>query len=118
MISKPYNPYSQFMNLQLPFASKKTPPSQTSQPNPLSQFASGMVSTKDLIAPDALEVDFNFIKIGDRYLRTVFIAGYPRFVSANWLSPLINFNHSLDVSMFIYPVEGKAIMDDLRRKIT
>ncbi len=106
------------MNLQLPFASKKTPPSQTSQPNPLSQFASGMVSTKDLIAPDALEVDFNFIKIGDRYLRTVFIAGYPRFVSANWLSPLINFNHSLDVSMFIYPVEGKAIMDDLRRKIT
>ena len=106
------------MNLQLPFASKKTPPSQTSQPNPLSQFASGMVSTKDLIAPDALEVDFNFIKIGDRYLRTVFIAGYPRFVSANWLSPLINFNHSLDVSMFIYPIEGKGVLDDLRRKIT
>src|SRR3990167_5611100 len=77
-----------------------------------------MVSTKDLIAPDALEVDFNFIKIGGRYLRPIFIAGYPRFVSANWLSPLINFNHSLDVSMFIYPVEGKAIMDDLRRKIT
>lgn len=84
----------------------------------LEQFASGMVSTKDLIAPEAVEIDFNHIKIGENYARTLFIAGYPRFVSANWLSPLINFDHALDVSMFIYPIEGKAIMDDLRRKIT
>jgi len=77
-----------------------------------------MVSTQDLIAPEALEVDFNHLKIGEKYTRTLFIAGYPRFVSANWLSPLINFDHALDVSMFIYPIEGKAIMDDLRRKIT
>ncbi|KKT64805.1 MAG: Type IV secretory pathway VirB4 subunit, partial [Candidatus Woesebacteria bacterium GW2011_GWA2_44_33] len=39
-------------------------------------------------------------------------------VTANWLSPLINFDHSLDVSMFIYPIEGKGVLDDLRRKIT
>lgn len=82
------------------------------------QFASGMVSTRDLIAPEAIEVDFNHLKIGEKYIRTLFVAGYPRFVSANWLSPLINFDHALDISMFIYPVEGKAIMDDLRRKIT
>lgn len=110
------------MNLPFPFISKKADTTKqepaVQQIDPIAQFASGMVSTKDLIAPDALEVDFNYIKIGDKYMRTLFIAGYPRFVSANWLSPLINFNHSLDVSMFVYPVEGKAIMDDLRRKIT
>jgi type IV secretory pathway VirB4 component len=104
---------------------KKTTPATgtTPQASPtlqaqLDKFASGMVNTKDLIAPEALEIDFNFIKISDKYIRTLFIAGYPRFVSANWLSPLINFDHSLDLSMFIYPMEGKAVMDDLRRKIT
>ena len=45
------------------------------------------------------------------------MAGYPRFVSSNWLIPLINFDHSMDVAMYIYPVEGKSVLDDLRRKI-
>jgi len=78
----------------------------------------GLVSIKDIIAPEAIEVDFSFLKLGSVYTQTLFIAGYPRFVSANWLSPLINFNHSLDISMHIFPVDGKSIMDDLRRKIT
>lgn len=108
---------------KLPVLGKKTDkpqvdPEQAKLQQNLEQFASGMVSTQDLIAPEAVEVDFNHLKIGELFTRTLFIAGYPRFVSANWLSPLINFDHSLDISMFIYPIEGKAIMDDLRRKIT
>lgn len=82
------------------------------------RFIKGLVSIQDIIAPEAIEVDFNHLKIGNTYFQTLFVAGYPRFVSANWLSPLINFNHSLDVSTHIYPVDGKTIMDDLRRKIT
>ncbi|KKU44599.1 MAG: Type IV secretory pathway VirB4 component-like protein, partial [Microgenomates group bacterium GW2011_GWA2_46_7] len=35
----------------------------------------------------------------------------------NWLSPLINFPHSLSISMFIYPIDGKGVIEDLRRKI-
>ena len=82
------------------------------------QFSKGTVSVQDLIAPESIEVDFNYLKIGNTYLTVLFVAGYPRFVNPNWLSPLIYFNHSLDTNMFIYPVEGKTIMDDLRRKIT
>jgi type IV secretory pathway VirB4 component len=78
----------------------------------------GLVSIKDVIAPEAIEVDFSHLKVGNTYIQTLFVAGYPRFVSANWLSPLINFSHSLDISMHIFPVDGKSIMDDLRRKIT
>ena len=108
--------------MQLPFLKTKAKQTATDTANnlqaELSQFASGMVSTRDLIAPEAIEVDFNHLKIGERYTRTLFIAGYPRFVSANWLSPLINFDHSLDISMYVYPIEGKAVMDELRRKIT
>ncbi|MBI2010263.1 MAG: ATP-binding protein [Candidatus Chisholmbacteria bacterium] len=77
-----------------------------------------MVSVKDVIAPESIDVDFTYLKIGHTYLRTLFVAGYPRFVNANWLSPLVNFDHSLNISMFIYPVEGKSILDDLHRKIT
>jgi len=84
---------------------------------PLLQLGKGMVSVQDIIAPPAIEVDFDFLKIGNKYFRTLFIAGYPRFVSANWLSPLINFDHSLDIAMYIYPVEGKGVLDNLRRKI-
>jgi len=81
-------------------------------------LGNGLVSIQDIIAPGAIEVDFNHLKIGNKYFRTLFIAGYPRFVSANWLSPLINFDHSLYIAMYIYPVESKGILDELRRKIT
>jgi hypothetical protein len=81
-------------------------------------FSEGLVSTKDVIAPSSLEVDFNYIRIDNRYYRTLFVAAYPRFVGINWLSPLINFDATLSLSMYIYPTDGKAILDDLRRKIT
>jgi type IV secretory pathway VirB4 component len=71
----------------------------------------------DVIAPEKMEVDFNYIKINDVYYRTLFVSGYPRFVSPGWLEPIVNFNNSLDVSFYIYPVEGKSVLDDLRRKI-
>ncbi|MCA9302171.1 DUF87 domain-containing protein [Candidatus Nomurabacteria bacterium] len=88
------------------------------QENPATRLADGMINVKDIIAPPALEVDFSSIKIGNKYYRTLFVSGYPRFVGANWMSPVINFEHSLDISMFYYPVESKGVLDDLRRKIT
>ncbi|MEK7120995.1 MAG: hypothetical protein AAB840_02790, partial [Patescibacteria group bacterium] len=75
------------------------------------------MSPLEIIAPPKIEIDFDYVKIGDVYLRTIFIAGYPRFVSPGWLEPIVNFDHSLDLSFFIFPVEGKTVLDDLRRKI-
>jgi len=86
--------------------------------SPAEILAQGMLNVQDIIAPSAIEVDFNFLKIGNTYYRTLFISGYPRFVGANWLSPVINFDHSLDISFFYYPVKSKMILDDLRKKIT
>ena len=71
----------------------------------------------DIIAPPAIEVDFDHLKIGDRFVRTLFVAGYPRFVSANWLEPLVSFNHTLDVSMYIYPSKSEEILENLKRKV-
>src|SRR3990172_8069273 len=75
------------------------------------------LSVPDVVAPKKAELDFTYVKIGNTFFRTIFVGGYPRFVSAGWLEPIINFDGSLDISFFVYPVEGKAVLDDLRRKI-
>lgn len=71
----------------------------------------------DFIAPPSIEIDFRSIRIGTKIARTFFIVGYPRYVSANWLSPLVDFDHELDISFFIYPASSPDILSDLRRKI-
>ncbi|KKS58720.1 MAG: Type IV secretory pathway VirB4 component-like protein [candidate division WWE3 bacterium GW2011_GWB1_42_41] len=91
---------------------------KTGEKTPAQVLAEGMLNVRDIIAPSAIEVDFTYLRIGNMYFRTIFVSGYPRFVGANWLSPIINFEHTLDVSMFYYPVKSKVILDDLRRKIT
>src|SRR3989344_2889522 len=77
----------------------------------------GTSSLTDILAPSSVEVDFNFIRVGDRYYKTFFVIGYPRFVSPNWLSPLIDFDHSMNISMFCYPASSNDVLSDLRRKI-
>lgn len=71
----------------------------------------------DVISPQSVEVDFDYLKINDVYFRTIFVGGYPRFVAPGWLEPVVNIDTSLDISFYIYPVDGKSVLDDLRRKI-
>ena len=80
-------------------------------------LAQGAVSIKDMIAPSFIEVDFNHLKIDDKFYRTLYVTAYPRYVSANWLYSLITFDHPLYISMFIYPTESKTVLDELKRKI-
>ncbi|BCX14446.1 MAG: hypothetical protein KatS3mg088_129 [Patescibacteria group bacterium] len=86
--------------------------------NPAIDVFTKKINVIDAIAPQIIETDFNYIKINDTYFRTIFVSGYPRFVSPGWLEPIINFNNSLDIAFYIYPIEGKSVLDDLRRKIT
>ncbi|PIZ66509.1 hypothetical protein CO051_04010 [Candidatus Roizmanbacteria bacterium CG_4_9_14_0_2_um_filter_39_13] len=80
-------------------------------------MAKGDVAIRDIVAPSYVEVDFNHIKIDSKYYRTLFVVGYPRYVSANWLNSLITYDHPLNISMFVYPSESKAILNELKRKI-
>jgi type IV secretory pathway VirB4 component len=93
------------------------PTKKPSISSPSVVFGQKQLSLLDIVAPQSMEIDFSFIKINDVYFRTLFIAGYPRFVSPGWLEPIINFDNSLDISFNIYPVAGKTVLDDLRRKI-
>ncbi len=93
-----------------------TPTIPTSQ-NVANFLAKGSVSIKDMVAPSFIEVDFNNLKVDDKYYRTLYVVGYPRYVGANWLYPLITFDHPLYISMYIYPTESKNVLDDLKHKI-
>ncbi len=115
-------------NLDLPFIKKKKPavdPVAQKQTNAeqytqekLRDFSRGLVTIQDIIAPEAIEVDFTYQKINSTYTRTLFVAGYPRSVPANWLSPLINFPTQANISMFIFPSDTSEVLDNLKKKIT
>ncbi|NLG06269.1 MAG: DUF87 domain-containing protein [Candidatus Pacebacteria bacterium] len=116
------------LNLNLPFFKKKeavTDPVEKKKIDAeqytqerLKDFSRGLVTIQDIIAPEAIEVDFTYQKINSTYTRTIFVAGYPRTVPANWLSPLINFPTQANISMFVFPSDTSKILDDLKRKIT
>ena len=80
-------------------------------------YQEGISTIKDLIAPAAMEITFNYLRLEDFYVRTLFVYTYPRYINTNWLSPVINYDVTMDISMFIYPVETKEVMQNLRKKV-
>lgn len=83
----------------------------------IEKFSKGLVDVKDIIAPSAIEVNFNNIVIGNKYFRSYFAVGFPNVVSPNWLEPIINFEYPIDLSTYYYPFETGEILKVLKRKI-
>jgi conjugal transfer ATP-binding protein TraC len=81
------------------------------------RFAKGLIDIKDIIAPSAIEVNFNNLVIGNKFFRSYFAIGYPSVVVPNWLEPLINFEYPIDISTFYYPNETGDILKVLKRKV-
>ena len=79
-------------------------------------YQQGMSSVLDIIAPSALEIKPNFIRLGNTLVRTLFVFTYPSYVQTNWLAGIINYDITLDLSMFIHPIGSKEVMTQLRKK--
>lgn len=79
---------------------------------------SELETLRDIIAPSALEVTSNYIKIGTKYAKTVFIFTYPKYLASNWFSPIINMGQPMDVSFFIHPYRTEKVMKTLQGQIT
>lgn len=113
------------------FNSKK-PKVNNTQPSPVSakeaealkretdaiaKFSNGLIDIKDIIAPSAIEVNFNNLIIGHKFFRSYFAVSFPSVVTPNWLEPIINFEYPLDLSTFYYPRDTAEILNILKRKI-
>ena len=81
-------------------------------------FLKGMTTLRDLIAPSSLEIHSSYFRLGTKYGRTMYVYGYPRTLYTGWLSPLINIDQVIDVSMFVYPVDTAVVLNNLRKKVT
>lgn len=77
----------------------------------------GMANILDIIAPADFVVNSNYLQLENFYVKTLFTYTYPRFVQTNWLSPIINYDITADISMFIYPLENRDVMEGLKKKV-
>ncbi len=81
-------------------------------------FEQGITTLRDLISPSSIEIQSDHFRLGTKYGRTIYVYGYPRTLSTGWLSPLINIDEVLDISIYIYPVDTAVVMKNLRKKVT
>lgn len=81
-------------------------------------FRKGVTALRDFIAPSSIELSSSHFQIGSRFARTFYIFGYPRTLLTGWTSGLINMDEVIDISMFIYPVESRIVLENLRKKVS
>lgn len=80
-------------------------------------FRRGVLSIIDLISPASMQVNPKYLMLGGKFVRTVFIIGYPRYITVGWFAPIINLNEIFDVSMFFYPVKTAIILKQLKKRV-
>ncbi len=80
-------------------------------------YNEGIASIKDLIAPSSMEIQYDSLRLDGLYVRSFYVFAYPRYLDANWLAPIVNFDVTMDVSQFIYPIESASIMKTLKKKV-
>ena len=81
------------------------------------QYREGILSLRDIIAPSSFVIENSHLVIGSRYVRTLFVYGYPRTLFTGWLSPIINLDEVIDISLNILPVESRVVLENLKKKV-
>lgn len=79
-------------------------------------FRRGIISIQDIIAPASFQVFSDYLRLGEKYVRTVFVVTYPRYITVGWFAPILNLNSTLDIAMFFYPVKSAVILKQLKNK--
>ncbi len=78
---------------------------------------SNVPSVVELISPDGLYMDKDFVRVGDKYYRTYVVADYPRSLYIGWLEDIKQLGN-MDISVHVFPGEPRDIVNQLTRKIT
>ena len=81
-------------------------------------FQKGITALRDFIAPSSLEFFGTHFQIGTRFARTYYVYGYPRQVTTGWLSSMVNLDETVDLTMYVYPVESQVVLENLRKKVS
>ncbi len=80
-------------------------------------YQEGTVTIKDLIAPTSVEISTQKFRLNDMHVKTFMVFNYPRYLDTNWLNQIINYDASLDISIFVYPTQSDRMLQILKRKV-
>ena len=78
----------------------------------------GRRTAKDLIAVDIDRTGLDYLKVGDKYVRTLMMNGVPTLVQIGWLDQMFNFEGDSDTIMHVHPADTRSALDELTSKIT
>ncbi len=80
-------------------------------------YKAATLELQDIIAPSALEITPKSLNLGDKIARTFFVISYPRYLTDNWFSPIVNLDKIYDISIFIHPIETAQILRAFQKKV-
>lgn len=80
-------------------------------------YESANLELQDIVAPSALKIEPKSINLGEKIARTFFIISYPRFLTDNWFSPIINLDKVFDISIFVHPVDTSLALRQFQKKV-
>lgn len=72
---------------------------------------------KDYISPDSIEFKRDYIQIGDKYARVLFLKEYPSFLKDDLLSQLTDFSRSMMVSVDVQPIPTDEAVKEIQKKL-
>ncbi len=72
--------------------------------------------TRQIIAPAGVQVNSNYLKVGDKIVKTFFVFSYPRYLSTGWFESIINLPNLFDISIVVNPVDTGVALKNLRKK--
>jgi conjugal transfer ATP-binding protein TraC len=84
---------------------------------PQDVYNAGSLELKDVLAPSALQFTPRELNLGEKVARTFFVISYPRFLSDNWFSPIINLERVFDISIFIHPIDTAPMLKKFQKKV-
>lgn len=82
-------------------------------------LVNGSRKPKDFIAPPSFDRSReDCLKVGNKYVRSFVVNGYPSMVSVGWLDYLYNSEGDMDTAIYVIPADDRAALDELTSKIT
>ncbi|NBD74002.1 DUF87 domain-containing protein [Patescibacteria group bacterium] len=80
-------------------------------------YEASTLELKDVLAPSALEITPRELNLGEQICRSFFVISYPRYLSDNWFSPIINLDKVFDISIFVHPIDTSATLKKFQKKV-
>ncbi|MEA3399568.1 MAG: conjugal transfer protein TraC [Patescibacteria group bacterium] len=80
-------------------------------------YQAAKLELQDVIAPSALQITPKSLNLGDKIARTFFVISYPRYLTDNWFSPIVNLDKIFDISIHIHPIDTGSILKSFQKKV-